>query len=143
MEFVDPKAELRKLMQEVSGKESVVDTLIKLSTTYPDLKVIPEGTDYLFCSNSAVEGTDDYLMSSFRDGGDLFTLVWPYRKMGGVILRSDPPFVRVAKENTLGFGLQQLDGWEDTLSKVGVSAKATTAIRYFLNGKPAINYMIG
>jgi hypothetical protein len=141
MEYVDPKAELRKLMQEVGGKESIVDKITRLSATYPDLKLVPEGTDYLFCSNSAVEGTDNYGYSSHKVSGDTFTLVWPYRNIEGTMIRSDPPYIRVARENTLGFGLQQLPGWEDELNKLGMSAKATTAIRYFLNGKPAINYM--
>lgn len=139
--LIDPQAEISKLSETLDQQSIEIDTIAFLHRMYPDLKLVKNADKYLYCSHSAVVDTHEYSLTTFKMNDGIYTYVWPFTRFDTFIIRSVPPYIRLAKENDRGFGLSQIPGWEEQLASTGVSAKLINAVKDYLNSKPEINYM--
>lgn len=138
--LIDPQVELERLKQK-DPPDLDVDTIKYLHGLYPDLKLYKNSNKYLYCSSAAVADTDDYSINMHDVGTHTCIYIWPYKKVNGHLMRSVPPFIKLAERNLKGFGFQPTDNWADILTTAGLSIKAIAQVRTYLSFRSAVNYL--
>lgn len=103
---------------------------------YPDAYYFDDAahTSRIACL-SANDKVDKAFMQADEAG-----VVWvlPYCEDGKMIIHSDPPMVAIATEVHEGFGVEEIEGWEEELK--GLNSSITKIVKNYLQSRPPIQW---
>jgi hypothetical protein len=148
-----------ELTVDINDKQKVLEALLHLMKTYPDLTVERDGrvTSLLatkFSSSSAnniADGVDvvhrleidwlDYVGEVKVE--TQFVDVSPYTTVDGYKVYSSPSTFTIGQMVQVGFGIVPDTKWEDEMVEAGIAKAAIRATRDYLRKNPPIDYSTG
>lgn len=146
-----------QLAVDISDKQKVLDAVIHLHTTYPDLLV---DRDPFVASSIITTKFSSAGANKIAEDVDVFTRIelefvdcegescvkrevveaWPYTTLDGYKVYSVPSAFDIGEVNSSGFGITPFTQWEDLLDASSIALEAVRKARNYLRKNPPIQY---
>lgn len=144
MEKLNLSDELAVLASNMAHIESELSTIKRLAEKYPDFSIYSSSSDsegYIYCSNIAVAADPKWIITPEFTSNRSSVYIWLYQWLDDIVIRSDPPYIKIASANPNGFGLVPTDTWRAEISAITNSKGPIKAVEDRLSREARVDYL--